>query len=410
MGAVVLPLFRQAGIPSWRTIWAEDGFEYFQQVHDSGGFAVMLRGYEGYLQLPPRLFAIPASWVPINDLAFYFAVTGCIVTALLAWFTYWACERWVRTKPVRVALASLVVLMPALGAESTANVVDTIWAFAAVLPWALLSLREQPIEVTLRSVVAFLAATATVTCALFVPLAIGWALVRKTRAAWVVAASFGAGLVLQGIVVLHTKNSNGSAVSLLAAPNTASKIAHDLAVHVFAVFLVGDKGIRNSQLFAIGATLAVGIIVAVLMLYAQSSRRILAGVLVAYAVVGFVAPVWNRDVFAYRYCVMPVFLLASATAVLVDSPSPSNRRRFFQVAKVLFVAQIAVVTIVCFRVSNYRSEGLNWESSLATTWDKECVAASPNKEVKVPTDAFHYWTVELPCRDLPTAAHGGESL
>ena len=127
----MLPLFRQAGVPSWRTIWAEDGFEYFQQAHDYGGLAVLLRGYSGYLQLPPRLLAIPATWVPINDLAIYFAVAGCVVSALLAWFTYWACKGWVRSWPVRAALASLVVLMPALGTKNTANVVNTVWVFAA---------------------------------------------------------------------------------------------------------------------------------------------------------------------------------------------------------------------------------------------------------------------------------------
>ena len=177
----------------------------------------------------------------------------------------------------------------------------------------------------------------------------------------------------------------------------------DLGVKVFATFLVGNKGVGNSQLLAVGASLGVAVIVAVLMLYAQPRRRILAGVLVAYAVASFVAPVWNRGAFASRYCVIPVFLLASAVAVLVESPSPPGRQLFFRIAKVLLVTQIAVLTIVCFRVFNYRSEGPNWASSMASISEKQCVLASPNKEVKVPTDAFGFWTVELPCGDVPVA-------
>ena len=405
----MLPLFRQTGIPSWRTIWAEDGFEYFQQAHDYGGLAVLFRGYSGYLQLPPRLLAIPATWVPINYLGVYFAVAGCVVGGLLAWFTYWACKGWVRTWPVRVALASLVVLMPALGAENTANVVNTVWAFAAVAPWAIVSLRERPGNVILRSAVVFVAATATAICALFIPLAIGWALVRKTRAAWVVVASFGVGLLIQGLVVLRTKNIHYPIPTSLVGANTVSSVTHDLGVQVFAMFLVGNKGVGNSQLLAVGATLGVGVIVVVLMLNAQPQRRILAGVLVAYAVASFVAPVWNRGSFASRNCVIPVFLLASAVAVLVESPSPPRRQLFFRTAKVLLVAQIVVLTIVCFRVFNYRSEGPSWASSMANTSGKHCVMASPNKKVKVPIDAFSFWTVELPCRDLPVDTDPSEA-
>ena len=50
--ATVLPLFRQTGARSWQTTWAEDGTIYFGQANLHGGFAVLLRGYAGYLQLP----------------------------------------------------------------------------------------------------------------------------------------------------------------------------------------------------------------------------------------------------------------------------------------------------------------------------------------------------------------------
>ena len=199
-------------------------------------------------------------------------------------------------------------------------------------------------------------------------------------------ASFGVGLLIQGLVVLRTKNIHYPIPTSLVGANTVSSVTHDLGVQVFAMFLVGNKGVGNSQLLAVGATLGVGVIVVVLMLNAQPQRRILAGVLVAYAVASFVAPVWNRGSFASRNCVIPVFLLASAITILVESPSPPRRQLFFRTAKVLLVAQIAVLTIVCFRVFNYRSEGPSWASSMANTSGKHCVMASPNKKVKVPMD------------------------
>ena len=54
---------------------------------------------------------------------------------------------WIPSRPVRLALASLVVLMPVLGIENTANITNVIWLFAAVAPWALVSLSERPRDV-----------------------------------------------------------------------------------------------------------------------------------------------------------------------------------------------------------------------------------------------------------------------
>ena len=183
--AVGLPLLRQRGAPSWNTIWGEDGWVYYQQAHDHG-LSVLLRGYAGYLQLTPRLLAVPTIVVPVADLARYFAVMGVLVGALLAWFVYWATEGWIDARAVRLALAGLVVLAPALGYENTANVTNTIWILLAVAPWALVARSESRRAVLLRSLVVFASATATALSALFLPMALGYACLRRRRPTWVV--------------------------------------------------------------------------------------------------------------------------------------------------------------------------------------------------------------------------------
>ena len=97
--AVVVPLLRQTGARSWQTIWAEDGFEYFQQAHQHGGFAVLFRGYGGYLQLPPRLLAAGSTYIPIRDLSIYLALSGAMVGALLGWFLYCMSTEWIPRDP-----------------------------------------------------------------------------------------------------------------------------------------------------------------------------------------------------------------------------------------------------------------------------------------------------------------------
>jgi hypothetical protein len=404
--AVILPLFRQTGARSWQTIWAEDGFEYFEQARRYGGLAVIFRGYGGYLQLPPRLLAGVAALIPIHDVSIYLALSSTFVGALLAWFTFHVSEGWIPSTAVRLALASLVVVMPALGTENTANVTNTIWIFAAVAPWALVSLAERPLDIFLRSIVAFLAATSTSLCFLFLPLVVGFVLIRRTRAARIAAAAFGAGLTIQVAVVLHTKDVVSYIPhSFLSVQRSFSGITSVTGVKVFATFLIGTKGtstpwLNRHQFLAIGSIVCFSLILLLLLVGAARKNQVLAVVFASYAVVCFVVPAWSRQEAPSRYSVIPVMMLASAVAVLVADTSRRRNLWVTRIGRPLFVAQILLLTIIGFSVTTYRSENLQWSNSVTSTSHTRCDGASPNKLVEVPTDQQNYWPVTLPCRDL----------
>ncbi len=404
--AVVLPLFRQTGSRSWQTIWAEDGFEYFEQARRQGGLAVLFRGYGGYLQLPPRMLAAVSTEFPIHDLPWYMALSATIVGALLAWFIYHFSKGWIGPRSVRLALASLIVLMPALGVENTANITNIIWIFAAVAPWTLVSLSEQPFDILVRSIVAFFAATASSLCFLFLPLAIGNMIVRRTRAVWIVTAVFLVGLLVQGVVVLHTKDIVPFIPkSFLNVQRTVPGITDATGANVFATFLIGSKGISSPWLnhyglLTIWSTVIVGLFLVVLFLGVDRKRQLLSGVLVGYGVILFVVPAWGRQAAAPRYSVAPVFLLASAVAILATCPNRSTNRWLIRVGPPLFVAQSLVLIIVGFSVTSYRSESPNWSTAVTRAYGERCVNALPNTIVEVRTDLYNFWPVTLPCRDL----------
>ncbi len=407
--AFLAPLFRQTGARSWQTIWAEDGFEYFQQAHQHGGFAVLLRGYGGYLQLPPRLLAVASTHVPIRDLPLYLALSGTLVGTLLSWFVYHASKEWVPSRPVRLALASLVVLMPVLGTENTANITNVIWVFAAVAPWALVSLSERPSDIVVRGIVAFLSATSTSLCFLFLPLAIGFALIRRTRAAATVAVVFSLGLAIQGAVVLHTKDVvSYIPQSLLDVQRTMRGISDATGVHVFTPFLIGTRGVSapwlgQHDVLAIGSILFCAVLLALLLVGADRSRQLLSVVLVAYAVITFVVPVWSRRDAAPRYSVIPELLLASAVAVLVADPTRRPTHWVTRLGRPLFVIQVVIVTVVGFSVTSYRSESPRWSDALMHAKASACHQASPSsKLVKVQTDQLNAWPILLTCHDLRT--------
>jgi hypothetical protein len=395
-------------------VWAEDGFVYFQQARRQGAFDVLFRGYVGYLQLPQRLLGAVSTLVPIRFLPVYFALAGTVVAALLAWFVYIAADEWVASKTVRIALGSLVVVMPALGAENTANITNLIWVLAAVAPWALISLVETRRFVAVRSVVALLAATSTALCVVFVPLAIGFAAVRRTRAAWVVAGSFCVGLTVQAAVVLHTETP--------AFPNQgphpgAVSLVYSTSVRVFAIFLVGNRGASAAwdafrPLLLTGSTVLVAVLFAAALVGAQQRRQVLAVVLAAYGVISFVVPVWGRRVHegalgfglvydVSRFSVIPVMMLASAFAVLVTSPG----RRAARVAQWIFIVQVVAVTLTSFSVTNLRSTSPAWSASVEETYRRDCMETPSNRLVHVPIirqGLFPpgFFQVTVTCRDL----------
>ena len=365
-----------------------------------------------------------STFVPIHELSVYMALSATFVCALLAWFMYYVSKGWITSEPVRLALASLVVLMPALGWENTANITNTIWAFAAVAPWALISLAEGPRDVVIRSVVAFLAATSTALSILFLPLAIAYVIFRRTRWTWIVALAFCSGLALQWAVVTHTANPSLD----LFPKGTLESAFNTTAVRVFAMFLIGDKAIAATwihigQLLVIGSTVTIVLILAVLWVRNERKRQVLALVFAAYAVISFVVPLrerqfWNVDFgqpyssVGLRYSVIPVMMLASAVAVLVAPPRYWRKRKVAQVGRPLFVLLLVVLIVTGFSVRNFRSQSPDWSASVTRAFDSDCRQRFTDKLVPVKENAgglilgVHVSNqtgalpVTLPCRDL----------
>lgn len=415
--AVGVPLLRQRGTPALRTIWAEDGFIFHQQAREEG-LGQLFRGFAHYLSLPPRLLSLPTPAVPVEHLATYYALAGTTVAALLAAFVVHHSRGWVASTPVRLALGAFIVLTPAAGQENTANVTNTIWLFAAVLPWAVVSREVRLRDVVVRAVVAALAATSTVLSVAFAPLVVGWALLRRGRDTAAVAVAYGAGTVVQAWVALRTPED--SPIEVLRG---ASDMAHLTAGRVFGVYLLGDgpavdlwrdRGPGALLVVALVVVVALGLLVG----RAPPRSRLVGLVLAGYAVVSFLVVAWGRgtvpfgvddrmDLVAHmRYSVPPSVLLASAFAVLV-APVAATRRtaargvpqREVRPVRAAYLLHLGVVVVLGFSVSNYRSMGPSWpeEVDRARSW---CAARSADAEARLAQDRLPFWTVRIPCREL----------
>jgi hypothetical protein len=420
LAALVLPLLRQRGARSWNTVWGEDGWLYFQQAHDHGT-SVLLRGYAGYLQLLPRLLIVPATWIGIDHLALYEAVVAATVGAGLAWFVYRATAGWVDSTWVRVALASQVVLLPALGYENLGNLTNTIWILFAIAPWALVATSERTSGVVARSLVAFVAATATALTAIFLPVALGIALVRRRRGTWIVTASFLIGVAVQMAVVLHTRDTRPhTTVRHVAA------LPQIVGIRVFEQLLVGDRGIRalwdHRSVTAIVAPAIVLIGLALLLPGLARRQQALMATLTALSLPCFLVPTWGRgtnqvelvlsahsifgpaqagqfDPMASRYSVAPVMLLLSAAAIGFGARR-AHRPGLARALQVAFVAGVIAVTVANFSVVNPRSWGPTWTATVAAARHR-CSTMSPAAIVKLPEpNPSVNPAVKLACRVL----------
>ncbi len=415
VAAVVLPLLRQTGTRSWQGLFSEDGPIYAQPVIRGEGWSVLLRGYAGYLQLPPRLLALGVSFVPLRQLALYLAIAAAVTNALLAWFVYRHSDGWIASWFLRLALAASVVLAPVMLQENTANITNTIWTFLAVAPWAFLSRRTTPGAVAARSVVVFLTATASALAFLYLPLAVLALVIRRTRASAAVTVSFFVGLALQAAVTA-TSPRTGAFVG-----NDAGDLLREVGVRVFWPFLAGQRFLRwmppspsmTLSMVAVVGTLA---LLAVAGIGAERRAQVVGAVLVAYAVVMFVVPVWGRGTLLIvigppmatsgalrRFSVIPIFLLLSALMVLLDGPGRA-RASWVRVACVVLAVQIVLLTVVDFSGRTSRSSFGDkgpWQpfaEQVDDVYARRCGGQPSDLEVTIP--AALGFPMTLTCRDL----------
>jgi hypothetical protein len=413
IAAVVLPLLRQRGTPTWDTLWSEDGSIFVYQAIWHGSLHSLGQGYNGYLQFAPRLMAMPTPYFPVRYLAIYASVVPGVAGALLSWFVYHFTKGWVVSRLMRLALASLVVVMPALGLETTGTLTNSIWLFLTVLPWALISLQESRRAVVLRSIVAFLGVTASALGFLFAPLAIGWLVYRRTRAALVVMVAYGFGALVQGVVTLISP----AAFQAFPVVDHARELRDDIGARVFGIAALGtrweaDLWQANWRLVVIGGPLLVLVLLAVVAPGAGRRAQAMAATLVATALVMFVVPVWGRGTNmgmveaardsqgSTRFSVVPVMLLASAFAILISSPDAVPGRLATRVGQPVFLAQVLLVGLSSFSLAPGRGLDPGWVGRVDAVVARDCRGRPGSTTAVVPN-----FTVKIPILPLPPGGY-----
>jgi hypothetical protein len=415
---VAVQLLRQPGARAWNTVWAEDGKLYASEAYALPAWSTLFRGYAGYAQFVPRVLALGIRPLPVEWVAPYFAVTTAVIIALLALFVYRSAEGWIDSPWLRATVMFTTALVPAIYFEVNANVANLGWPLLFASFWAFASQRDGSLDVVLRSVVVALTALTTPVVALLVPVGVVVVVVRRKRADIVVLASCVAALAVQLLAI----EAAGPAASL---PSSRRDLPVAYGVRVLGSLVFGERWL-DVLWFHLDAWLAVAataIVVAVLLLAVPwrvaRDRQWFAVVAIVASVVLFVVPVFVRGTLIIRltsgeftgagsrYVYLPVLVLFSGLAVLVDGSS----RRWLRYA---VGAQAIALMVICFGLASLRSTGPTWSSQLPPARARCATAPSESTTVSVPiTPDGGDWVVAVPCERLVSNArasdhaHGG---
>lgn len=381
-----LQLLRQPGTRSWQSIWAEDGAVYGREAFALPVWRTLFRGYGGYVQVVPRLLASPIRLIGVSGAAALFAVSASLVTALLAVFVFRCTAGWIDDVWLRLVVAAMTAVAPIASVETTANLANLGWPLLIACAWACVSRRTQTLDTVLRTVVVVATALSTTLAALLVPGALAIAIRRRQRRDWIVFVAFSLALALQLAL-----DRSAEPAPRYGVTSTVGDLFEVFGVRVLGGAVIGERWLQDAWkawhygIVAIAVAVFVGIAVACRR--AHRDRWILAAAGLLTAVVVFAVPVWIRGsapmrlhaaglrIEGSRYLVVPIALLVSAAAVLVDGAGRTWLRR-------LVVLHAVVLIAAGFQMSNIRSAARPWNEEVQRA-RVECRTQAADKVVRL---------------------------
>ena len=429
-------LLRQPGSHVWDTVWAEDGSLYTSDALSHPALITIGRGYNGYVQVLPRLLALGTRLVPTARISTYLAFSAALVTSLLGLVVVRSAQGWIRSTPLRWCLGLMTVLAPAAYFEVNVNLANLGWPMLVASFWAIASRQEGRADLAVRIVVVVLTALTTSVAVVLVPWAVLVVALRRQRRDVILGSAFGVAVVVQALADAST--------AAVQPPGgwQLGYVAKSYVARVLGSVAIGERWIpslwiSHPQVLMVGSTLIVLAVAAAGIVFnlrrpppATPDDRVpstsdrgsvpstavrsalgrlrfdrwwLAGGAALLSLVIYVATTWIRGAAQVglttslgqfseggsRYLYVPVLLLFSALVVLADGTD----RRWLQYG---FVAWTVVVVVSSLRLGTLRSHGPSWAAGVVTA-RATCQAHPGLSSVQVPTSPGPGWFVTLPC-------------
>ena len=153
------------------TVWAEDGLFPLCLV-DFPLLSCTFEPYAGYLNLAPRVLAIPVAILPLEFWPVAIACISSAALAAIATFVYVLLRQRSATIPTAIFCALVPVLLPTVGFEVIATNASISWALTYAGAIALVTPWTSKVGTYLTACVVFLASSSTPLALALIPLAI----------------------------------------------------------------------------------------------------------------------------------------------------------------------------------------------------------------------------------------------
>lgn len=397
-------------------VWAEDGRNFIGDRVAEGPLTAVLRVYEGYLHVVPRLIAeVVVAVAPIDRYAAAMTAASCAVVGLVAGLVFVTARSVVPAVVPRLALALVPVVSPAAPLEVLGNAANVHWYLLWATPWVLLSAPRSRIWSWVLAVFVLLAALTEIQLLLFAPLLL---LVLRDRRSWPLGAALllgGAAQVLATLSAPRTDNPNdpvGAASAVLGfALNPVAAVTHGESAAVQAL-VVRDSWWPIALTAVVVAASAVFVLlrgggrgrVAVLVCGGSASALWLAAVTLnphprlRYAErLADGLPGFGLE----RYAVVPSMFLTAvvllAAALLSRTPGRAGP------AGALLATLVVVVQLLQFSpAGSWRALGPSWVEEVDAA-EAACLQGDDLRELTTAPlrpSGRTPWVVSVPCDDL----------
>lgn len=385
-------------------LWAEDGARLVLDAETRSFWANLVTPYDGYLHTVPRVVAelmsvLPLTWAPAG-----FAVFAALSRTVIALVVFAASGGYLRSTPVRVALASLVVVLPAANSEALGNLENLHWFLLFGAFWALLWRPSARGANGLAVSLVLAAALSSPLAFLLLPLAVLRLWLPTWRERWV-AVALGVGSLAQlgaALSATRTAMAVDPVQLVLAGLLRVPVVAFTGSEQVAEVY----PALHNWPVLIAVVLAAVPIVAAVV----RPDGRFLALLGVGYSAVTIVLLLaWNWQtelqvqqpgvvMNSQRFSVAACLFLFTAIAVGLDVlPERGWAKATVLTSRVLVGAAVVVGVVLHIGAGGGLLDGVPWRESVVDA-RQDCADGAPVAKLVQNPDG---WSFALPCDRLP---------
>jgi hypothetical protein len=383
-------------------LWAEDGARFALDAVTLPAFPNLVRPYGGYLHTLPRLVAELVALLPLEWAAAGFAVAAAVLRVVVALISFAASGAYLRSTPLRVALAALVVVLPAGNSEPLNNMTNLHWFLLYGVFWALLWRDAPRVPVALF---VFLAAVSSPLVFVLVPVALlRFALPRKE-----VPIAFAGGALAQGVAMLIAERTPYSHDAVDPVQVALASLMRVAVVAFTGSEQVADFYPEYGNLPLVAALVLAAVPIAAGLRWGGRAGRsaVLLGMACSVVVIvvsltanwAVILQVQHPEVVmaGQRYSIAPCLFLFAAIAVGLDAV-PARRWQRVAVVAVGSVTALVLVASVGLHLREPRAvlTGVTWGESVARA-RAECAAGGQVARLEHQPAT---WFFHLPCRYL----------